>query len=287
MADVIHIDRLLARAVIGLNEWERRAKQDVLVSAKLWIDLRRVGYSDRVDDTLNYGTLIRQVLAHVEASERHTVETLATEVAGICLWDPVVGRARIRVAKPAADRFVRSVGVTIERTREELIQEAFIALGSNCEGEKNLPAAVSRLNSIGEVVRVSGVVQTAATNGRGGDYLNAAAVVRTCLPAAEVRRRLKTIERELGREADSESVKIDLDLSLLGGLVIDAGDVRIPHADVLTRPHVAALLAEVGPEFRHPVTSRTVREIAAGLGGGSMKARSDVKLAAGRGGSGR
>ncbi|MCC6322101.1 MAG: 2-amino-4-hydroxy-6-hydroxymethyldihydropteridine diphosphokinase [Phycisphaerales bacterium] len=286
MADVIHIDRLLARAVIGLNEWERRAKQDVLVSAKLWIDLRRVGYSDRVDDTLNYGTLIRQVLAHVEASERHTVETLATEVAGICLWDPVVGRARIRVAKPAADRFVRSVGVTIERTREELMQEAYIALGSNREGEKNLPAAASRLNSIGEVVRVSGVVQTEAANGRGGDYLNAAAVVRTCLPAAEVRRRLKAIERELGREADSESVKVDLDLSLLGGLVIDAGDVRIPHADVLTRPHVAALLAEVGPEVRHPGTGDTMRAIASGLGGGVIRPRGDVKLTPGGKGSG-
>lgn len=284
MADVITIDRLLARAVIGLNEWERRAKQDVLVSARLHLDLAKVGYSDRVGDTLNYGTLIRQLLAHVEASERHTVEALATDVAGICLWHPIVQRAQTEVTKPAADRFVRSVGVSIERTREQLLQRAYIALGSNVEPEKHLPAAAERLGTIGEVVAASSVVRTRAVgtaNGTGSEFCNAVAVVSTCLPAAEVRRQLKGIERELGRSPSSaeQGITIDLDLAMQGEQVINAADVRIPHPDVRERGYLARLLAEVEPGLRDPASGEALSAIAARLRDPSP-ARTDIRLTA-------
>ncbi|MFN7022283.1 MAG: 2-amino-4-hydroxy-6-hydroxymethyldihydropteridine diphosphokinase [Phycisphaerales bacterium] len=281
MADIISIDRLLARAVIGLNEWERRAKQDVLVTARLHLDLGRVGFSDRVGDTLNYGTLIRQLMVHVEASERHTVEALATDVAGICLWHPTVQRVQTEVTKPAADRFVRSVGVTIERTREQLLQRAYIALGSNVEPEKHLPAAAARLGTIGEVVAASPVVRSRAVGGTGGEFCNAVAVVSTCLPAAEVRRQLKGIERELGRSPESagHGITIDLDLAMQGEQVINAADVRIPHPDIRERAYLARLLAEVEPSLRDPSSGEALSAIAA-RSQDPIPTRTDIRITA-------
>ena len=55
----------------------------------------------------------------VEASRFYLVEKMASEIADICLSEPRVERVTVRVEKPGALRFARSVGVEITRTREE------------------------------------------------------------------------------------------------------------------------------------------------------------------------
>jgi dihydroneopterin aldolase len=61
----------------------------------------------------------KRVQAHAESVERLTVEALANDLARICLEDQGVQRVILRVEKPGAVRFAKSVGVEIERTREE------------------------------------------------------------------------------------------------------------------------------------------------------------------------
>jgi FolB domain-containing protein len=114
--DRIHITDLLLRAIIGVNDWERVERQDVLLNITLFGDLRAAGESDRIDDTINYRTVTKQVIEHVERSQRFTVEALAADVARICLQAEGVVRVWVRVEKPGALRFARSVGVEIERT---------------------------------------------------------------------------------------------------------------------------------------------------------------------------
>lgn len=113
--DRIEIKDLLVRGIIGLNDWERKAKQDILINITLFTDLRAAGKSDNIEDTVNYGTLIRKVMTHIESAERRTVEALAEDVSRICLSMEGVRRARTRIEKPWAERFARSVGVEIER----------------------------------------------------------------------------------------------------------------------------------------------------------------------------
>ena len=118
--DHIEIKDLLLRGIVGINEWEREKPQDILLNLTLFADLAAAGASDRIEDTINYRTLTKQVIEHVEGSARFTVEALAADVARICLADPRVRRVRVRVEKPGALRFARSVGVEIERTADEL-----------------------------------------------------------------------------------------------------------------------------------------------------------------------
>jgi len=118
--DRIEIKDLLLRGIVGINEWEREKPQDILLNLTLFADLGAAGASDRIEDTINYRTLTKQVIEHVEGSARFTVEALAADVARICLADPRVRRVRVRVEKPGALRFARSVGVEIERTADEL-----------------------------------------------------------------------------------------------------------------------------------------------------------------------
>lgn len=118
--DRIEIRDLLLRTIIGVNDWERKERQDVLINITLFADLRAAGASDRIEDTVNYRTVAKKVIQHVESSRRYTVEALAEDVARLCLSEPGVLRARVRVEKPGALRFARSVGVEIERTRDDV-----------------------------------------------------------------------------------------------------------------------------------------------------------------------
>jgi FolB domain-containing protein len=117
--DRIHISDLMLRAIIGVNDWERAERQDVLLNITLFGDLRAAGESDKIDDTINYRTVTKEIIKHVEASDRFTVEALAADIARICLQEKGVGRVRVRVEKPGALRFARSVGVEIERTADD------------------------------------------------------------------------------------------------------------------------------------------------------------------------
>ncbi len=116
--DRIEIKDLLLRGIIGVNDWEREAEQDILINITLTADLTRAGNTDSIDDTVNYRTLTKQIISHVENSQRFTVEALATDIVGICLAQDGVASARVRVEKPGALRFARSVGVEIERTTD-------------------------------------------------------------------------------------------------------------------------------------------------------------------------
>ena len=117
--DQITIRDLSARGIIGINDWEREKPQEILINLTLFADLRAAGLSDAIGDTANYRTVSKNVLTHAENAGRFTVEALAADIARICLVEPGVLRVRVRVEKPGAVRFSRSVGVEIERGLED------------------------------------------------------------------------------------------------------------------------------------------------------------------------
>jgi FolB domain-containing protein len=117
--DCMFIRDLLVRGILGINDWEREQPQDILLNLTLFTDLRRAGFSDDIADAVNYRTVTKGILAMVEASTRYTVEALAADIADLCLREAGVVRVRVRVEKPGALRFARSVGVEIERERSD------------------------------------------------------------------------------------------------------------------------------------------------------------------------
>jgi len=115
--DRILISDLQARCIIGVNDEERREKQDVLINIALTADLSKAGKSDRFEDTVDYRAIKKKVLQIAENSNYHLVEALAEAIAEVCLANPSVNAAVVRVEKPLALRFARTVGVEITRER--------------------------------------------------------------------------------------------------------------------------------------------------------------------------
>jgi FolB domain-containing protein len=115
--DQIFIRDLLVRGIIGINDWEREKPQDILINITLFADLRPAGENDDIHLSVNYRTITKRVMAHAESVGRLTVEALANDLAIICLEDEKVQQVCVKVEKPGAARFARSVGVEIERSR--------------------------------------------------------------------------------------------------------------------------------------------------------------------------
>jgi FolB domain-containing protein len=113
--DKIFIKDLLIRGVIGISEKERSQPQDILINVSLFTDINKGGTTDNINDCVNYRTITKAIIAHIEKTPRYTVEALATDISSICLENPAVCKVRVRVEKPGAVRFSKSVGVEIVR----------------------------------------------------------------------------------------------------------------------------------------------------------------------------
>lgn len=115
--DRILIRDLAARCIIGVNEEERREKQDVLVNLTLYADIRKACKSDQFEDTVDYRSIKKQILQLVELSRYYLIEALAEAIAEVCLTVPKVVEVRVRVEKPSALRFAKTVGIELVRTK--------------------------------------------------------------------------------------------------------------------------------------------------------------------------
>ncbi len=122
MLDQIHIRDLLVHAIIGINPHERVTPQDVLVNATLLFDTREAGASDRVGDSINYSTIAKAMYAHIETTAPGLLEKLVADLARVCFaTGDRIEEVEITAEKPGAVTFTRSAGVTIRRTRSEVM----------------------------------------------------------------------------------------------------------------------------------------------------------------------
>lgn len=113
--DRITIHDIEMRCIIGVYPEERREKQDVVVTVTLHTDLTRAGRSDDVNDTIDYKSVKKTIVDLVESSSHQLVEALAQAIADACLEFDGVERVDVRVEKPGALRFARTVAVDITR----------------------------------------------------------------------------------------------------------------------------------------------------------------------------
>ncbi len=118
--DKIFIRALKTEAIIGIFDWERQVKQTVLIDIEIGADIRKAALTDSIADTLNYKGVAKRVLAFVEASKFHLVETLAEHIAMLILEEFDIQWVSIVLSKPGAVRSSRDVGVTLERDRSQL-----------------------------------------------------------------------------------------------------------------------------------------------------------------------
>lgn len=146
-----------------------------------------------------------------------------------------------------------------------------VALGSNLRGHYRsnrdlLEAALRKLPGVGlEVTRRSRWWRSAAWPDRAHpDYLNGVALVETGLGAKAALEALLAVERSFGRERSLRNAAriLDLDLIAHGRVVLETATLTLPHPRAHERLFVMGPLAEIAPDWRHPVTGQTAAELA-------------------------
>jgi dihydroneopterin aldolase len=105
--------------VIGIYDWERTIKQDVVIDLEMGTDIRKAAETDKIDHALNYKAVSKRIVEFVEAAEFQLVETLAERIAAIVLSEFNVPWLRLTLNKQGAVSTARDVGVVIERGTKE------------------------------------------------------------------------------------------------------------------------------------------------------------------------
>lgn len=154
----------------------------------------------------------------------------------------------------------------------------YIALGSNVgDRAAMLERAMAAMNSAGiRVSRQSSFYVTEPVDAPGQAwFLNAVVQAETSLLPLQLLHALLRIERELGRRriAPHGPRTIDLDILFYGSSVIRSKELQVPHPRLLERRFVLVPLAQIAPEFRHPVLHKSVTQLLA-----ETPDRSEVRL---------
>ena len=142
---------------------------------------------------------------------------------------------------------------------------ACLSLGSNIGNRVgNIREAVRRLGSLGKVIAVSDFYETEPVEVQSQPwFINCAAMLETELSPEELLRALLEIEKQMGRVRTSDKGPrvIDIDILLIGGLVIDSPQLTVPHPAMQERRFVLQPLAEIAPQARHPLLQKTVSKL--------------------------
>lgn len=137
--------------------------------------------------------------------------------------------------------------------------DVYVAVGSNVDPRRHLPAALAALSAAYGTVRRSPAYRSAPVGFDGPDFVNCVVHFRSTAAPEDLIRHLKSLEVLAGRHGaqTNASRELDLDLILYGDAVIAGDGVAIPRTDVLRYAFVLRPLAELAPNGVHPQTGRT------------------------------
>jgi 2-amino-4-hydroxy-6-hydroxymethyldihydropteridine diphosphokinase len=147
-----------------------------------------------------------------------------------------------------------------------LQRDIFLLLGSN-SGDRSgqLKLAIEFIeNEIGRLLARSKVYETAPWGKADQpDFLNQALHVESLLSPIELLFKVQGIERALGRERKEKwgERSIDIDILYFDDMTIDIRGLVIPHPHLAERRFVLVPLAEISPEFVHPILQKSTQEL--------------------------
>ena len=113
----ILISDLKLKTIIGIYPWERRIKQNVVINVTLSYNAAKAIANDSIKETVDYKAMTKQIIQRVRTSRFFLLEKLTYMVLSTVMENKYVLEATVRVDKPKALRFARSVSAELTAKR--------------------------------------------------------------------------------------------------------------------------------------------------------------------------
>lgn len=260
--DIIRITNLEVFAYHGLFPAENELGQKFLIDLELGMDLKQVGMSDSIHDSINYSNVCHQVTAYMQTNTFKLIEAVAEHVTDMLLRQyPVLKYVTIELKKPWAPIGLPVKAVSVQITRKW--HHVCLSIGSNI-GDKNawLNQGIDALRNHPDIknVTVSSLLETAPYGKTDQDtFLNGVVTFETLQTPEMLLDTLHQIEADAGRERIVRwgPRTLDLDILFYDDLILSTPDLIIPHLDIENRYFVLKPLAELCPGLVHPVLHKT------------------------------
>lgn len=264
--DTIIIKDLETFGYHGVFEEEAFLGQKFIVTAELFLDTRKAGKTDDLQDSLDYGVACQLIKKIVKTERYHLIERLAEEIAEqLLLTFSLLQEVEITVKKPWAPVLISmdTVAVCIHRSWHK----AYLSIGSNLgDKEGYLDFAIDQLNALPDT-KVTAVSDFIVTKPYGNvdqdDFLNGALEIQTLKSAEDLLETIHSIEKEAGRERLIHwgPRTLDIDILFYDDDVIMTENLKIPHVEIPKRKFVLEPLVAIAPYHMHPIYHKPMVEM--------------------------
>ena len=268
LKDQIHLKGLKISCIIGIFEWERKIKQDVVIDLKFPNNIAGASRRDSIQDTIDYKKISKGIIAYVQKSRFKLIETLAERLAQYLLGQFGLEEVCLRVSKPGAVRGSENVSVEIIRRKNTPSENmVFFSLGSNIQPAVHLQNALKSLKDQYGLWSMSHIYETSPVGGKKSQpfFWNLVAAVKTQEKPEKIRKWIAQLEHTEGRKKTFNRFgarTLDVDLILWKGLVAQKKDYSLPHPNIATKAFVLFPLLEIAPTLVMPGTRKPLLELA-------------------------
>ncbi|NBH83916.1 2-amino-4-hydroxy-6-hydroxymethyldihydropteridine diphosphokinase [bacterium C-53] len=264
--DQIRIENLEVFANHGVMKEENALGQKFLVSAVLYTDTERAGFTDDLKESVHYGEVCHFITKFMKDNTYKLIEAAAERLAAALLIHFCnLREIRLEIKKPWAPIGLplENVSICIRRKWHRV----YLAMGSNMgDRERYIRKAVERIGEDEEctVKKVSDLICTKPYGyTQQDDFVNGAMEIETLKSPVRLLDFLHEIEAEADRKREIHwgPRTLDLDILLYDDERIDSESLTIPHADMCNRAFVLKPLMQIAPYARHPVNGKTAAEL--------------------------